>query len=244
MGRAHEVRKVAMAKTAAKKTKLYSRYGKEIYLAAKAGGPEPDANLALRRLIEKAKKEQVPADVIKRAVDKVKSGVTENYEEKVFEGYAYGGATIIVKCLTDNINRTISSVRPAFTKSKAKLGNEGSVSYLYDVISVVAFKGLDEETVLDALVMAEVDAQDIVSEEDGTIKIVGEPTDLYKIKEAIEGVKPDVEFDIDEIQTLPQDTVELAGEDMELFERLMNNLNNCDDVDQIYHNVANYDEGE
>ena len=244
MGRAHEVRKVAMAKTAAKKTKLYSRYGKEIYLAAKAGGPEPDANLALRRLIEKAKKEQVPADVIKRAVDQVKSGVTENYEEKVFEGYANGGATIIVKCLTDNINRTISSVRPAFTKSKAKLGNEGSVSYLYDVISVVAFKGLDEETVLDALVMAEVDAQDIVSEEDGTIKIVGEPTDLYKIKEAIEGVKPDVEFDIDEIQTLPQDTVELAGEDMELFERLMNNLNNCDDVDQIYHNVANYDEGE
>ena len=244
MGRAHEVRKGAMAKTAAKKTKLYSRYGKEIYLAAKAGGPEPDANLALRRLIEKAKKEQVPADVIKRAVDKVKSGVTENYEEKVFEGYANGGATIIVKCLTDNINRTISSVRPAFTKSKAKLGNEGSVSYLYDVISVVAFKGLDEETVLDALVMAEVDAQDIVSEEDGTIKIVGEPTDLYKIKEAIEGVKPDVEFDIDEIQTLPQDTVELAGEDMELFERLMNNLNNCDDVDQIYHNVANYDEGE
>lgn len=244
MGRAHEVRKVAMAKTAAKKTKLYSRYGKEIYLAAKAGGPEPDANLALRRLIEKAKQEQVPADVIKRAVDKVKSGVTENYEEKVFEGYANGGATIIVKCLTDNINRTISSVRPAFTKSKAKLGNEGSVSYLYDVISVVAFKGLDEETVLDALVMAEVDAQDIVSEEDGTIKIVGEPTDLYKIKEAIEGVKPDVEFDIDEIQTLPQDTVELAGEDMELFERLMNNLNNCDDVDQIYHNVANYDEGE
>ena len=205
MGRAHEVRKVAMAKTAAKKAKLYSRYGKEIYLAAKAGGPEPDGNLALRRLIEKAKKEQVPADVIKRAIDKVKSGVTENYEEKVFEGYANGGATLIVKCLTDNINRTISSVRPAFTKSKAKLGNEGSVSYLYDVISVVAFKGLDEETVLDALVMAEVDAQDIVSEEDGTIKIIGEPTDLYKIKEAIEGIKSDIEFEIDEIQTLPQD---------------------------------------
>ena len=213
MGRAHEVRKVAMAKTAAKKAKLYSRYGKEIYLIAKAGGPEPEGNLALRRMIEKAKKEQGPADVIKRAIDKVKSGVTENYEEKVFEGYANGGATIIVKCLTDNINRTISQVRPAFTKSKAKLGNEGSVTYLYDVISVVSFKGLDEETVLDALVMAEIDAKDI-------------------------------DFDIDEIQTLPQDTVELAGEDMELFERLMNNLNDCDDVDQIYHNVANYDEGE
>ena len=244
MGRAHEVRKVAMAKTAAKKAKLYSRYGKEIYLIAKAGGPEPEGNLALRRMMEKAKKEQVPADVIKRAIDKVNSGVTENYEEKVFEGYANGGATIIVKCLTDNINRTISQVRPAFTKSKAKLGNEGSVTYLYDVISVVSFKGLDEETVLDALVMAEIDAKDIISEDDGSIKIIGEPTDLNKIKEAIEGIKADVDFDIDEIQTLPQDTVELAGEDMELFERLMNNLNDCDDVDQIYHNVANYDEGE
>ena len=244
MGRAHEVRKVAMAKTAAAKAKLYSRYGKEIYLAAKAGGTDPDGNLALRRIIAKAKKEQVPADVIKRAVDKVKSGATEDYQEKTFEGYGPSGSTVIVKCLTDNINRTISQVRPAFTKSKAKLGNEGSVTYLYDVISVVSFKGLDEETVLDALVMAEIDAKDIISEDDGSIKIIGEPTDLNKIKEAIEGIKADVDFDIDEIQTLPQDTVELAGEDMELFERLMNNLNDCDDVDQIYHNVANYDEGE
>ena len=92
--------------------------------------------------------------------------------------------------------------------------------------------------------MAEIDAKDIISEDDGSIKIIGEPTDLNKIKEAIERIKADVDFDIDEIQTLPQDTVELAGEDMELFERLMNNLNDCDDVDQIYHNVANYDEGE
>ena len=114
MGRAHEVRKVAMAKTAAAKAKLYSRYGKEIYLAAKAGGTDPDGNLALRRIIAKAKKEQVPADVIKRAVDKVKSGATEDYQEKTFEGYGPSGSTVIVKCLTDNINRTISQVRPSF----------------------------------------------------------------------------------------------------------------------------------
>src|SRR5699024_7123991 len=119
MGRAHEVRKVAMAKTAAKKAKLYSRYGKEIYLTAKAGGPELDGNLALRRLVDKAKKEQVPADVIKRAIDKVKSGVTENYEPIQFEGFGPGNSTLIVKCLTDNINRTISQVRPAFTKAKS-----------------------------------------------------------------------------------------------------------------------------
>ena len=241
MGRAHEVRKVAMAKTAAK---VYSRYGKEIYLAAKAGGPEPDANLSLRRLIEKAKKEQVPADVIKRAIDKVKSGVTEDYEPIQFEGFGPNNSTIIVKCLTDNINRTISQVRPAFTKSKSKLGAEGSVAYLYDVESTVIFNGMDEEAVLDALIMAEVDAKDIVTLDDGRIKITGEPTDLYKIKTAIEEAKPDVEFDVDEITTTPQDYVELEGDDMMLFERLMDLLDDCDDVDQIFHNVSNYDDGE
>ena len=174
MGRAHEVRKAAMAKTAAKKTKLYSYYGKEIYLAAKAGGPEPDGNLSLRRLIEKAKKDQVPGDVIKRAIDKVKNGAVEDYESVQFEGFGPSGSTVIVKCLTDNINRTISQVRPAFTKSKAKLGAEGSVSYLYDVESIVQFKGMDEETAIDALIEGEVDPKDIVTLEDGSLKITGE----------------------------------------------------------------------
>ena len=244
MGRAHEVRKVAMAKTAAKKAKLYSRYGKEIYLAAKAGGPEMDGNLALRRLVEKAKKEQVPADVIKRAIDKVKSGVTEDYEPIQFEGFGPGNSTLIVKCLTDNINRTISQVRPAFTKSKSKLGAEGSVAYLYDVESTVVFNGLDEEATLEALIMGEVDAKDITTLDDGRIKIVGEPTDLNKIKTAIETAKPDVEFDVDDITTTPQDTVELDGEDKMLFERLMTLLDDCDDVDEVFHNVSNYDDGE
>ncbi|MEG0591747.1 MAG: YebC/PmpR family DNA-binding transcriptional regulator [Coprobacillus sp.] len=244
MGRAHEVRKASMAKTAAKKAKLYSHYGKEIYLAAKAGGPEPDANLSLRRLMDKAKKEQVPADVIKRAIDKVKSGVTENYEEIQFEGFGPNNSTIIVKCLTDNINRTISYVRPAFTKSKSKLGAEGSVSYLYDVEATVIFGGMDEEAVLDALIMAEIDAKDIITLEDGRIKVIGEPTDLYKIKTAIEEAKADIVFDVDEITTTPQDYVELNDEDMELFERLMGLLDDCDDVDQIFHNVSNYDNGE
>ncbi len=244
MGRAHEVRKVAMAKTAAKKTKVYSYYGKEIYLAAKAGGPEPDANLSLRNLISKAKKEQVPGDVIKRAIDKVKNGVTEDYESIQFEGFGPGNSTLIVKCLTDNINRTISQVRPAFTKAKSKLGAEGSVAYLYDVNSVVQFKGMDEEEVLEALIEGEVDAKDIETLEDGSVKITGEPTDFNAIKTAIEAKKPDVEFDIDEIQTVPQETVELNDEDMVLFERLMGLLDDCEDVDQVYHNVSNYDEGE
>ena len=244
MGRAYEVRKASIQKTGAAKAKLYSNFAKEIYLAAKAGGPELDGNLALRRLVDKAKKEQVPADVIKRAIDKVKSGVTENYEPIQFEGFGPGNSTLIVKCLTDNINRTISQVRPAFTKAKSKLGAEGSVVYLYDVESTVIFGGMDEEAVLDALIMAEVDAKDITTLEDGRIKVVGEPTDLNKIKTAIEDANPDVQFDVDDITTTPQETVELEGDDMMLFERLMTLLDDCDDVDQVFHNVANYDDGE
>lgn len=243
MGRAHEVRKVAMAKTAAAKAKLYSRYGKELYLAARAGGTDPDGNLTLRRLIAKAKKEQVPANVIKNAIDRVKSGATENYEEKTFEGYGPNGSTIIVKCLTDNINRTISQVRPAFTKSKAKLGNEGSVAYLYDTYAILTFKGLDEEATLEALMEGDADCQEIETLEDGSIELTGAPTDLYKMKDAIEAACPTAEFDVEEIATTPQEYVTLEGEDMALFERLMNLLNDCDDVDKIYHNVENY-EGE
>ncbi len=244
MGRAHEVRKASMAKTAAAKSKVYSKYGKEIYLLAKSGGPDPEANLSLRRIIDKAKKDQVPADVIKRAIDKVKQGVTEDYQEKTFEGYGPNGSTVIVKCLTDNINRTISHVRPAFTKSKSKLGNEGSVSFNYDTFSLLSFKGLDEEETLMALMEADADCRDIELNEDGYIEITGEPTDLYKIKGAIEEACPDADFDVEEIVTQANDFVELEGEDMELFQRLMKLLNECDDVDTIVHNVSNYEETE
>lgn len=243
MGRAHEVRKASMAKTAAAKTKVYSRYGKEVFLSAKSGGPDPDANLSLRRLIEKAKKDQVPSDIIKRAIDKAKSGGTENYDELQFEGYGPNGSTIIVKCLTDNVNRTISHVRPAFTKSKSKLGAEGSVSYLYDTVSILTFKGLNEEEALEALIMQDVDVQDIEIHPDGTIELTGEPQDLYRMKAAIEEACPTATFDVEEISTFAQDYVTLEGENMELFERLVRLLNECDDVDTIIHNVSNF-EGE
>lgn len=244
MGRAHEVRKAAMEKTAKAKAKLYSKYGKEIYLVAKAGGPEPDGNLALRSLIDKAKKAQVPSDVIKRAIDKVKSGATEDYETLKFEGFGPGDSTLIVECLTDNVNRTLSQVRPAFAKSRAKLGAAGSVSYLYDTISVLIFKGMDEEAALDALMEGEVDVRDLQTLEDGSIKMIGEPQDLTKMRTAIQNAYPEVDFDTDEITTVPQEYTTLEGEDMELFERLMNLLADCDDVDTVYHNVSNYDDGE
>ncbi|HEY8406046.1 MAG TPA: YebC/PmpR family DNA-binding transcriptional regulator, partial [Acholeplasma sp.] len=132
MGRAFEVRKVAMAKTAAAKTKVYSKYGREIYMAAKAGVPDPEINLNLRRVIEKAKKDQVPSDIIKRAIEKAKGGVDENYTEVRYEGFGPGNTLIIVDCLTDNTNRTLTEVRTLFNKSGGKLGVSGSVLHQFE----------------------------------------------------------------------------------------------------------------
>ena len=171
------------AKTGAQKAKVYSSYAKEIYQVAKTGGTDPNGNLNLRHLIEKAKKEQVPADVIKRAIDKVNSGADESYTSVRYEGFASGGATIMVDCLTDNVNRTVSMVRNAFTKSKGKIGVSGSVSHMYEHLSVLSVNNITEDEVLEALLNDGVDAKDVYTE-DENVNIYGEPTDLYKIKDA------------------------------------------------------------
>lgn len=224
------------AKTGAAKAKVYSSYAKEIYQVAKQGGSDPNGNLTLRHLIEKAKKEQVPADVIKRAIDKVNSGVDESYTAVRYEGFAAGGATIMVDCLTDNVNRTVSLVRNAFTKSKAKMGVSGCVSHMYEHLSVVVVKNISEDEALEALLIGEVDVKDI-EEENGNLSIYGEPSDLYKIKDAILNFKPEAEFLVDEVTMLPNEMVALQGEDKENFEKLLNMLDDVEDVQKVYHNV-------
>lgn len=236
MGRAYEVRKAAMAKTAAKKTKIYSRFGKEIYLAAKSGVPDPDMNLTLKHVIEKAKKAQVPADIIKRAIEKAASGIADAYTQLRYEGFGPGASTIIVDCLTDNVNRTISEVRNCFTKTKNKLGVSGSVAFMYNTFAVFSFSGLDEEKVLEILINADVDAD--IENEDDSITIYGKPTDFNKIKSALEEAKPDIEFDVEEITMIPMNYVKLeTEEEKENFNRLLEMLNDLDDVQDIYHNV-------
>ncbi len=224
------------AKTGAAKAKVYSSYAKEIYQVAKQGGTDPNGNLTLRHLIEKAKKEQVPADVIKRAIDKVNSGVDESYTSVRYEGFATGGATIIVDCLTDNVNRSVSMVRNAFTKSNGKMGVSGCVSHMYEHLSVVIVKDMTEDEAMEALIMAEVDAKEIEAE-DGNVNIYGDPSDLYKIKDAITAVKADAEFIIDEVTMLPNETTTLEGEDLEMFEKLLSMLDDVEDVQKVYHNV-------
>lgn len=224
------------AKTGAAKAKVYSSYAKEIYQVAKQGGTDPNGNLNLRHLIEKAKKEQVPADVIKRAIDKVNSGVDESYTSVRYEGFASGGATVMVDCLTDNVNRTVSLVRNAFTKSKGKMGVSGCVSHMYEHLSVVIVKDMGEDEALEALLMGEVDAKEI-EQEDGNVSIYGDPADLYKIKDAILASKPDSEFLVDEVTYLPNEMVTLDGEDKENFDKLLTMLDDVEDVQKVYHNV-------
>ena len=226
----------AKAKTGAAKAKVYSSYAKEIYQVAKQGGADPNGNLSLRRLIEKAKKEQVPADIIKRAIDKVNSGVDENYTSTRYEGFAQGGATVMVDCLTDNVNRTVSNVKNAFTKSNGKMGVSGCVAHMYEHLSVVVVKDMTEDEVMEALIMAEVDAKEIEAE-DGNVNIYGDPSDLYRIKDAITAVKEDAEFIIDEVTMLPNETTTLEGEDLEMFEKLLSMLDDVEDVQKVYHNV-------
>lgn len=238
MGRAHEVRAASMAKTAAFKTKLYSRFGKEIYIAAKNGEPDPEMNPALKRKVQEAKSNQVPADVINRAIQKAKGGEIENYTEVKYEGFGPANCTLIIECLTDNTNRSMSFVKTAFNKAKnSKLANSGSVSYNYESVSLFVFDYDDEEKMLEALLEADVDVLDI-GVEDEKMLVKAAFSDFGKAQDAIEAVLPDVEFDQCETAMVPNEYVDLTDpEDIESFNKLIDTLNDIDDVNKIYHNA-------
>lgn len=237
MGRAHEVRKVAMAKTAAVKSKLYAKYGKEIYMAAKSGVPDPDLNVNLKRIIEKAKKEQVSADVISRAIEKAKGGSDENYTAVRYEGFGPGNSTLIVECLTDNVNRTIALVRTCFTKTGGKLGVSGSVLHLFNNQAVFVIPGLSEDEVLETLVLNDLDADEIEADEEG-VTVLSQASNYNAIKTAFLDAYPEMEFNTDEIMWMPLMETTLDGDDREKFDRLMNMLEELDDVQDVYHNVT------
>lgn len=236
MGRAFQNRKESIAKTAAAKSKVYSKYGREIYVVAKQGGVDPDGNLQLRGLIDRAKKDQVPAHVIDKAIDKAKGGAGEDYVPAVYEGFGPGNCMVMVECLTDNNARTFGEVRNCFTKTKSKIGAPGSVAHLFDHCAIFAFAGEDEDAVLEALIMADVDVTDIESE-DGKITVFTPHTEWHKAKQALLDNFADISFDVDEIQYLPQVMTTIEGDDVATMEKFLDMLNDCDDVQNIYHNA-------
>lgn len=242
MGRHFEVRAAAMQKTANQKAKVYSRYSKEILVAAKNGDPNPDMNQTLKKAIERAKANNVPADVIKRAIDKAKSSADENFSSARYEGFGSGGgSTIIIDCLTDNANRTIANLRACFNKSHAKLGVGGSVSFGYEHLGVIVIEYADEEAMMDAMIEHDIDLND-VEIEDGYMTITVYPNQLDDAKTVVEELIPDVKFLVLEDKMVPNETVELEGEDKDLFKRLVTLLDDVDDVQNVYHNVSNLDD--
>lgn len=236
MGRAYQNRKESIAKTAAAKSKVYSKYGRRIYVVAKQGGPDPDANLALRSLIDSAKRDQVPAHVIEKAIEKAKGVGGEDYSPAMYEGFGPGNCMVMVECLTDNPNRTITEVRNCFTKTKCKIGAPGSVAHMFDHLAILVFAGEDDEAVLETLLMADVEVADI-EVNDGKITVFAPHTESHKAKQALLEAQPDLEFEVDEIQYVPQLQTTLSGDDVEMMEKFLDMLNDCDDVQHIYHNA-------
>ncbi|MES0372583.1 MAG: YebC/PmpR family DNA-binding transcriptional regulator [Mariprofundaceae bacterium] len=236
MGRAYQNKKESMAKTAGAKTKVYSKYGREIYVCAKSGGVDPDGNLSLRRLIDNAKKDQVPGHVIDKAIEKAKGGGGEDYAVARFEGFGPGGCMVIIDCLTDNTTRTFNDVRLCFTKNDAKLGGPGAVAHMFDHQAVFVFKGDDEDAVLEMLMEADVDVSDIESEE-GMITVLSPNTEYFKVKTALTEALPGIEFEVDDISYEPQTLTPVSGDDAVVFEKFIDALNDCDDVQKVYHNA-------
>ncbi|MFN3148516.1 YebC/PmpR family DNA-binding transcriptional regulator [Bremerella sp.] len=237
MGRSFENRKHSIAKTAAQKSKLYSKYGKMLYVAAKNGVPDPESNPTLKSLMEKAKREQVPAHVIDKALEKAKGAGGEDYSESRYEGFGPGGCSVIVDCLTDNPNRTITDVRNCFNKCGAKLGTSGSVSHLFDHLAVFSFKGGEQDQVLEAMLEADVDVDD-VEEEDGQLTVFTAATDFFKAKQALLEAMPDVELEVQEITFIAQASTELTGDDAKSFEKFLEMLDDCEDVQNVYHSAT------
>ena len=237
MGRAYQNRKDSMAKTSDAKARVYSKYGREIYVVAKSGGLDPAGNLALRSLIDRAKKDQVPTHVIDKAIEKAKGGAGENFELARYEGYGPGNCMVIIECLTDNPNRTFGDVRLCFTKTKTKIGTQGAVSHMFDHLTILKFGGQDEETVLDTLLMSDVDVIDIENE-DGVLTVFAPHTESFKAKNALSEAFGDIDYDVDEVQFIAQNTAPLDNDDDKaMFERFMDMLNDLDDVQNIYHSV-------
>lgn len=223
------------AKTDQNTSRIYAKFGIEIYAAAKSGDPDPESNQKLKFVVDRAKTYNVPRHVIEKAIDKAKGGDDETFQELRYEGFGPNGSMIIVDALTNNVNRTAGNVRAAYGKNGGNMGVSGSVSYLFESTAVFVFNGEDADEIMMGLLDAEVDVREVLQEEEQII-VYGEPNEFHSIKEALENMGI-TEFEVAEIEMLAQNEVTLAGDDLRLFERLIDALEDDDDVQKVYHNV-------
>jgi len=219
-----------------KRGKIWTRIIREITVAARAGGGDVSANPRLRLAIDKAKAANMPADRIKYNIDKA-TGNAEGltYEEIRYEGYGIGGAAIIVDTMTDNRVRTVAEVRHAFSKYGGNMGTEGSVAFQFKHVGQLIFApGTSEDKVME--VALEAGAEDVVTDEDGAIEVLTAPGDFEAVKNALEaaGLVPDAA----DVTMRPDVTIDLGGEDAERMQKLLDVIEDLDDVQEVYHNAA------
>ncbi|MEO2203714.1 YebC/PmpR family DNA-binding transcriptional regulator [Paenibacillus pabuli] len=235
MGRKWNNIKEKKASKDANTSRVYAKFGVEIYVAAKKGEPDPEANRALKVVLERAKTYNVPKAIIDRAMEKAKGSGDENYEELRYEGFGPNGAMVIVDALTNNVNRTAPEVRSAFNKNGGNMGVSGSVAYMFDPTAVIGVEGKNSEEVLEILLEADVDVRDIVDEDEAVI-VYAEPDQFHAVQEAFKAAGV-TEFTVAELTMLAQNHIELPEDAQAQFEKLIDALEDLEDVQQVYHNV-------
>ena len=218
-----------------KRGKAWTRVIREIMVAARTGGGDPNANPRLRLAIDKAKAVNLPADTVKRNIDKATGNLEGvNYEEIRYEGYGIGGAAIIVDCMTDNRVRTVAEVRHAFSKHGGNLGTEGSVAFQFKHCGQLVFApGTSEDKVME--VALESGAEDVITGDDGSIEVITAPADFEAVKNALEAAG--LKAEIAEVTMRAENAIALTGEDSARMQKLLDVLEDLDDVQDVYHNA-------
>lgn len=232
--------KNAKEKSDAQKGKIFTKIGREIAVAVKTGGADPETNGKLKDLISKAKQNNMPNDTISRSIKKASGELGNiNYEECSYEGYGVGGSAVIVRCLTDNKNRTAGDVRHAFDKFGGSLGSLGCVSFLFDRKGVLVLEkgNLSEDDVL--LLALDADAEDVKDEGD-VYEIVCAPENLTNVKSKLE--ESGLNFISSEVEFIPQNYVDLDEKECDTFQKMVDKLEESDDVQEVIHNVNLDDE--
>ena len=235
MGRKWNNIKEKKASKDASTSRIYAKFGREIYVAAKQGEPDPESNGALKVVLERAKTYSVPKTIIDRAIEKAKGGSDESYDELRYEGFGPNGSMIIVDALTNNVNRTASDVRAAFGKNGGNMGVSGSVAYMFDATAVFGIEGKTADEVLELLMEADIDVRDIAEEEESVI-VYAEPDQFHAVQEAFKNVGI-TDFTVAELTMLAQNDVTLEADAQAQFEKLLDVLEDLEDVRQVYHNV-------
>lgn len=235
MGRKWNNIKEKKASRDADTSRIYAKFGREIYVVAKQGEPDPELNQALKVVVERAKTYSVPKAIIDRAIEKAKGGAEENFDELRYEGFGPNGSMVIVDTLTNNVNRTVSEVRATFGKNNGNMGVSGCVSYMFDATAVIGIEGKSADDVLELLMDADVEVRDILEEEDAVI-VYAEPDQFHVVQQAFKdnGI---TEFTVAELTMLAHNDVTLDADAQAKFEKMIDALDDLEDVQQVYHNV-------